>query len=226
MVAQPAVVWLWWVGSCVVVLPRGWRQDGVVRCSCVGWSFSQCWSRAWWPHLRRPHPQLSAGPVTSTAAAGAVGTSAVTAAKPRATVAGNAQPLGSGKVRVSVTSNAKKVKVAYRTVEEQEAHRDDHDPQGQGRPHPGPGVQVDPGPGQGHHEAEGQRLDHRRWGRRGTAGCGGGHLHGGPGFGDPAADVRVLDGEPVHPALLPDPLLHAPVRVRRWRHPDPRPGPV
>ena len=68
-------------------------------------------------------------------------------------------------------------------------------------------------------------MDQRRWGQRGTD-RGRGHLHGDSGFGDPAADVRVLDGEPVHPPLLPDPLLHAPVRVRRGRHPDPRPGPV
>ena len=45
-----------------------------------------------------------------------MGASAVAAAKPRATVAGNARALGSGKVRVSVTSNAKKVKVSYRTA--------------------------------------------------------------------------------------------------------------
>ena len=61
-------------------------------------------------------PPRSAGPVTSTAAASAVRASAATAAKPRALVAGSSTVLGSGKVRVAVTSNAKKVKVAYRTA--------------------------------------------------------------------------------------------------------------
>ena len=52
-------------------------------------------------------PALAPVSLISTAKARVVGTSAVMAAKPRATVAATAQTLGSGKVRVSVTSNAK-----------------------------------------------------------------------------------------------------------------------
>ncbi len=59
-------------------------------------------------------PPAHAAPARSAGAS--AGASASAAAKPRALVAGTVRVLGSGKVRVSVTSNAKKVKVAYRTA--------------------------------------------------------------------------------------------------------------
>ena len=101
---QPAIAWSLWVGSCVVVLPRGWRRDGVFGCSLRGLARSRCAGLgSGGPTRARGTTTMSAGPITSTATASAVGTSAVAAAKPRAAVAGSSTVLGSGKVRVSVT---------------------------------------------------------------------------------------------------------------------------
>ena len=100
----------------VMVLPRGWRRDGVFPMIVRGLVVLAVLVSGLVAPPAHAAPALSAGTATSTAGVGVVTASALAAAKPRAAVTGSAQTLGSGKVRVSVTSNAKKVKVAYRTA--------------------------------------------------------------------------------------------------------------